>query len=173
MLVTPPVSNAIVVVQARRKGFTMDFDTKNILLDVDVSDKLSLFQYIAHYAKVNKLINKSEQLVEAFLKREEEVSTGLQDSFAIPHAKGDFIHQPAVIFLKLRHPISWETFDEQPVANVFALLVPSEFEGRNHLEMISKIATSLMEGDFTAAIKNTEDSKQLKEIITKAMKGEY
>lgn len=151
----------------------MDFDTNNILLDVDVSDKLSLFQYIARYAAANKLVKSSEQLVEAFLEREKEVSTGLQDSFAIPHAKADFIYKPTVIFLKLRHPISWETFDEKPVSNVFVLLVPSEFEGSTHLEMISKIATSLMENEFTETVKNTSDIQQLKETIIKAMKGEY
>lgn len=151
----------------------MEFRNENILLDVAVKDKLALFEYIADYAVTHKLVADGEALVEAFLKREREVSTGLQDSFAIPHAKAAFINEPIVLFLKLSQPIEWETFDDKPVANVFALLVPSEFEGMVHLQMISQIATSLMEESFTDIIKHTDDVTLLTKTISSAMNGEY
>lgn len=151
----------------------MEFNKDNILLNVDVKDKTELFYYIAQYAKENNIINDELELVLAFLNREEEVSTGLQDSFAIPHAKSDFIKVPMVLFLKLTNPIEWETFDEKPVSNVFALLVPSECKGTLHLEMISKIATSLLEEDFINSVKNSSDKDELEKQIKKAMEGAY
>ena len=65
----------------------MKFETNNILLDVNVDSKLSLFKYIASYALSKNIIDDEQKLVDALLEREKEVSTGLQDSFAIPHAK--------------------------------------------------------------------------------------
>ena len=119
-----------------------------------------------------KIIDNENALIEAFLERESEFSTGLQDSFAIPHAKTNFIKKPTVLFLKLSEPISWETFDGQPVSNVFALLVPKEYEGKEHLKMISNIATLLLEDDFTELIKNSNDVEILEKNIYEAMRGE-
>ena len=87
--------------------------------------------------------------------------------------KAAFINEPIVLFLKLSQPIEWETFDDKPVANAFALLVPSEFEGMVHLQMISQIATSLMEESFTDIIKHTDDVTLLTKTISSAMNGEY
>lgn len=151
----------------------MDFKETNILLNVHAKDKLDLFNIIARYAVQHQIVNETAPLVEAFLNREREVSTGLQDSFAIPHAKAAFIKEPIVLFLKLEQPIEWETFDDQPVSNVFALLVPSEFQGTLHLEMISHIATSLMEAEFTDIVKHTDDVTELTFAISKAMNGGY
>ncbi len=149
----------------------MEFKKDNILLNVDVKNKNELFEYIAKYAFKKQIIENKEKLVQAFLDRELEVSTGLQESFAIPHAKSETISQPTVLFLKLKSPIEWETFDYQPVSNVFALLVPSRFEGTLHLEMISRIATSLLEDDFINLVKKSSNVDELKNIISKAMEG--
>ncbi|HEL1640137.1 TPA: PTS sugar transporter subunit IIA [Streptococcus suis] len=151
----------------------MEFTKDNIFINVNVKDKIELFHYIAQYAKDRGIIDSDSELSEAFLEREGEVSTGLQDSFAIPHAKADFIKVPTVLFLKLSQPIEWETFDEQPVSNVFALLVPSENKGTLHLEMISKIATSLLEEEFITSVKNLYDKDELEKQIKKAMEGAY
>lgn len=151
----------------------MEFNDKNILLDVDVADKLALFNYISDYAVSHGIVTEKQKLIDAFMEREAEVSTGLQDSFAIPHAKTDFINEPIVIFLKLRQPIAWETFDDQPVSNVFALMVPTQYQGTTHLQMISNIATLLMEDDFTDLVKNTTDIQVLSQAISDAMKGNH
>ncbi|MCK1158683.1 fructose PTS transporter subunit IIA [Streptococcus uberis] len=151
----------------------MEFDKNNILLNIRVKDKLDLFNTIADYALKRNIIDNKDLLVNAFLEREKEVSTGLQESFAIPHAKSNFIKEPTVFFLKLVEPIEWETFDGQPVSNVFALLVPSKYEGTLHLEMISKIATSLLEDEFINSVKNSSNIDEIEKQIAKAMKGEY
>lgn len=150
----------------------MNFDEDNILLGVDVMDKSELFHFIAEYAKKIGITDDSQKLIDAFEDREKEVSTGLQDSFAIPHAKSKYIKKPIVLYLKLQHPIEWETFDDSPVQNVFALLVPSKSAGTLHLEMISRIATSLLEEEFTKTVKNSSNVNELKSVITEAMKGD-
>lgn len=150
----------------------MEFSQEHIFLNVKVKDKVELFQFIAQYAKEHEIVDEEAQLVTAFVEREKEVSTGLQDSFAIPHAKSDFIKKPAILYLKLQQPIEWETFDEQAVSNVFALLVPSQFEGTMHLEMISRIATALLEEDFVHRVKDSSSVDELQKIISKVMEGE-
>lgn len=150
----------------------MKFGSNNILLNVDVNDKNELFAYIASYAKKQNIIEDEARLVDAFLAREAEVSTGLQESFAIPHAKANFIKEPTIIYVKLNHPIEWETFDEKPVQNIFALLVPDKYKGTIHLEMISRIATSLLDDNFIKVVKDSSNAKELETVILNAMKGD-
>ncbi|MBF0779059.1 PTS sugar transporter subunit IIA [Streptococcus cuniculi] len=150
----------------------MEFSQEHIFLNVKATTKIELFNSIANYAQEQGIVAEALQLVDAFVERENEVSTGLQDSFAIPHAKADFIKKPTILFLKLQEPIEWETFDDQAVSNVFALLVPSQFEGMMHLEMISRIATSLLEEDFVTLVKNSSNVDELQKIISTVMEGE-
>ena len=77
-----------------------------------------------------------------------------------------------VLFIRLKQEIEWETFDDSTVKNVFALMVPKEDEGTVHLEMLSRLATALLEETFIQQIRRSEDKTQLVELIKKEMIGE-
>ena len=53
---------------------------------------------------------------------------------------------------------------------MFALIVPKENAGNEHLMMISKLATSLLEDDFKAKIKTSDNKAELAEYISKIIK---
>ena len=58
-----------------------------IFFDVDAASKEELLDFISEKALEFGITDSKEGLKDAFLKREEEYTTGLQDGFAIPHAK--------------------------------------------------------------------------------------
>ncbi|MGG5370218.1 PTS sugar transporter subunit IIA [Enterococcus sp. AZ196] len=150
----------------------MDFKENNILLDVAVASKEELFEVIAKYAYESGYVANAAETCAAFNEREAEYSTGLQDGFAIPHAKSTAVLEPAVLFIRLQHEVEWETFDDSAVKNVFALMVPKEDEGTVHLEMLSRLATALLEATFIQQIQQSEDKTKLVELIKKEMIGE-
>lgn len=150
----------------------MDFKESNILLDVAVASKEELFEVIANYAHESGYVANAAETGKAFNEREAEYSTGLQDGFAIPHAKADTVLAPTVLFIRLKNEVEWETFDDSAVKNVFALMVPKEDEGTVHLEMLSRLATALLEDEFIQQIQESEDKTQLVELIKKVMIGE-
>lgn len=150
----------------------MDFEEENILLDVIVTSKEELFNFIADYAYKLGYISDVVKTRMAFIEREEEYSTGLQDGFAIPHAKSSAVVKPTVLFIRLNQEIEWETFDDSAVKNVFALMVPKEDGGTVHLEMLSRLATALLEDEFIKHIQRLDDKKQLVALIKKEMIGE-
>lgn len=150
----------------------MNFKETNILLDVTVASKDELFEVIASYAYESGYVTNADETRRAFNEREAEYSTGLQEGFAIPHAKADTVLTPTVLFIRLKHEIEWETFDDSAVKNVFALMVPKEDEGTVHLEMLSRLATALLETEFIQQVQQSEDKTQLVELIKKEMIGE-
>ncbi|MGM0173034.1 PTS sugar transporter subunit IIA [Enterococcus sp. DIV0800] len=150
----------------------MDFEEQNILLDVVAASKEELFEVIAQYAYEAGYVANVAEACQAFNEREAEYSTGLQDGFAIPHAKTDTVLAPTVLFIRLKKAIEWETFDDSAVKNIFALFVPKKDEGTVHLEMLSRLATALLEADFIQQIQQSEDKEQLVDRIKQEMIGE-
>ena len=55
-------------------------------------------------------------------------------------------------------------------AYAFALIVPKEAAGNEHLMMISQLATNLLEDEFRDEVKSATDKSVLKEYILKNMK---
>ena len=144
----------------------------NIFLEVVCQTKEELFSILVDYALTAGYVNSREKALQAFLNREAEFSTGLQDGFAVPHAKDDSVIEATVLFAQLSQPVDWETFDGSGVQYVFALFAPKAEGGTVHLQMLSQLATALMEEEFKKKIKEAKDKKQLVSIIHHEMIGE-
>lgn len=150
----------------------MNFTEEHILLDLSADSQEELFMLLANYAKELGVIEDAKKVSEAFMEREQQFSTGLQEGFAIPHAKSAYVLTPTVLYVQLKQPVPWETFDDSPVQHVFALLVPVEEAGTLHLEMLSRLATALMEETFIKDIQQHQDKAFLVQRISKEMLGE-
>lgn len=138
-----------------------------IFLNEDYKSKQELLFFIAAKAEELNICDTKEGLLEDLLAREAEFSTGLQDGFAIPHARSSHVKKVSVFFIRNKSVLDWETLDDSEVHYLFALLVPKENEGNIHLQMISKLATCLLEEDFKDKIKSTSDKSELKDYILK------
>lgn len=136
-----------------------------IFLNEDHHSKEEVLRFIASKAEEYEICDTAQGLLEDLLKREEEFSTGLQDGFAIPHARSEHVKQVSVFFIRNKSKLDWETLDDSEVHNLFALLVPEQNEGNVHLQMISSLATCLLEDDFKEKIKSSTDTSELKEYI--------
>lgn len=138
-----------------------------IFLNEDYKSKQELLSFIAAKAEELNICDTKEDLLKDLLAREAEFSTGLQDGFAIPHARSSHVKKVSVFFIRNKSVLDWETLDDSDVHYLFALLVPKENEGNIHLQMISKLATSLLEDDFKDKVKSTSDKSELKDYILK------
>lgn len=145
---------------------------KNIFFNLDATNKQEVLEFISNKAVELNISDNKEGLLGDLNKREGEFSTGLQDGFAIPHAKSEYVKKPTILFLKLNSPIEWGTMDGTDVKYIFSLLVPKENEDNIHLQMISKLAVCLLEDEFKDFIQSCNDKVELKEYIIKNMEVE-
>lgn len=141
-------------------------------LDVDKKSKEDILDYISNIALINEVTDNKSALYQDFMNREKEFPTGLQDGFAIPHARTDNVKKIAIMFIRNKTGIEWGTLDDQKVNYMFALLVPEKYEGNVHLKMISRLATCLLEDDFKEKIKLSSNKAELKEYILTKMEEE-
>lgn len=142
---------------------------ENIFLNVSVDSKEELLNFIAQKAVELNIANDKEGLLKDLKKREDEFATGLQDGFAIPHARSSFVQKPSILYLKTEKSLAWGSMDDKDVDCIFSLLAPIENEGNIHLMMLSQLATCLLEDDFKKRVKMSTDKKELTKFIQKRM----
>jgi len=101
-----------------------------IFFDIDAKNKEEALDFVSSKAFEYGITDDKDGLLGDFLKREEEYSTGLQDEFAIPHAKSTHAKEVAIFFVKCKNELDWETLDDSKVKYLFALIVPMENAGK-------------------------------------------
>ncbi|MCR5630393.1 MAG: PTS sugar transporter subunit IIA [Atopobiaceae bacterium] len=137
----------------------------DVFLNVEAHSKGELFSFIAQQAKKLGVTKDAAALETDLMCREEQMTTGLTDCFAIPHTKSAHVERVEVFYIVTKEPLSWETMDGDKAQYFFVLLVPEENEGNIHLQMISALAVCLLEDEFTQYIKASTDASELIDYI--------
>lgn len=138
-----------------------------IFLEQDILTQDEVFDFLAQESVVHGKTHDKGAVKEAFIAREHEGTTGMLEGFAIPHAKSSAIDQPAVIVVKLKNAIEWQSLDGSPTQNIFALLIPENDAGEKHLSLLSKIAKLLMNEDFKHQFKQAQNKAMIAELLRK------
>ncbi|MCK1974300.1 PTS sugar transporter subunit IIA [Bacillus safensis] len=153
----------------KREGISL-FQKDHVFTQVNGRSKNEILQYISEKAEDLQITNDQPGLLTDLLKREDEVSTGLQQGFAIPHTKSSAVKTASLLFLELEQPIEWGSFDDLPTSYLFTLLVPLEEANVTHLKLLSGIATSLMEPAFIEKIQPGQTADYYYEVIEQQLK---
>ncbi|WP_294880960.1 fructose PTS transporter subunit IIA [uncultured Lactobacillus sp.] len=143
----------------------MKFSADDVFLDVNEASVEDFLQYAAKAACDAGYTNDIEKLDQSFLAREQEFSTGLEDGFAIPHAKTTAVKKPGFLYFRLSQPLNWKTYDKKPVTDVFALMVPPENAGDKHLQMLANLSTALLEKDFKEKLRSLSSKEMIAQFI--------
>ena len=106
-----------------------------------------------------------KDIAQAISAREELGSTGLGNGVAIPHGKLAGLGGVTAVFARLADPIEFDAVDDEPVDLVVMLLAPAG-AGADHLKALSRVARLLRSDAVVDAIRHTEDSAALYELIT-------
>ncbi|ETA75022.1 fructose-specific PTS transporter subunit EIIC [Ligilactobacillus equi] len=139
-------------------------EEQNIKVGVKVNSRNEALQFLAEMAKEQGLATDSEKVYNAYLKREQESTTGMTDGFSIPHAQSDTIKKSKMLILKLNKPIDWNSLDNKPVDVVISFLIPQE-DKSEHLEYLSNTAKLLTHKDFVDKIHAAKTPKEIKSLF--------
>lgn len=113
------------------------------------------------------VVNKSDY-VASVMKRENEGTTGVGNGIAIPHGQSPAVTKSAVAFVKLGEKIDWHALDDKPVNLVFLLAIPEHSQSGDHLKVLSRLATRLMDDKV---IRSLQESSTEEEIINAFKEG--
>ncbi len=127
----------------------IDILTKeNIILNLKGKNQDEVINELVGRLADNKLTSNPEEFKQAIYKRESEISTAVGYSVAIPHAKSKTISKPAIIFGRTLEGID---YGGQHTNLIFMIAAP-ENASDDHLELLSRLSTFLMDETFRAKL---------------------
>ncbi len=149
------------------KAEAADFvKVENVFVSEDFASRDEALSFVSNQAVKAGVAKDADAVMNAFLAREAEGTTGMMEGFAIPHAKSDAISEAAVIVVKDESGVTgWDTMDGAPVNVAIALLIPGAQAGTTHLKILSKVAEALMDEDFRATVKGSTDAAEIAKTI--------
>lgn len=149
------------------KSEAADFvKVENVFVAEDFASRDEALSFVSNQAVKAGIASDADAVMNAFLAREAEGTTGMMEGFAIPHAKSDAITEAAVIVVKDESGVTgWDTMDGAPVNVAIALLIPGAQAGTTHLKILSKVAEALMDEDFRGTVKGSTDAAEIAKTI--------
>ncbi len=164
---TKPVEAPKAAAVEAPKAEASDFvKVENVFVAEDFASRDEALSFVSNQAVKAGIADDADAVMNAFLAREAEGTTGMMEGFAIPHAKSDAITEAAVIVVKDDSGVTgWDTMDGAPVNVAIALLIPGAQAGTTHLKILSKVAEALMDEGFRATVKGSTDAAEIAKTI--------
>ena len=161
--VEAPKAAAVEAPKAEASDFVK---VENVFVAEDYASRDEALSFVSNQAVKAGIADDADAVMNAFLAREAEGTTGMMEGFAIPHAKSDAITEAAVIVVKDDSGVTgWDTMDGAPVNVAIALLIPGAQAGTTHLKILSKVAEALMDEGFRATVKGSTDAAEIAKTI--------
>jgi PTS system fructose-specific IIC component len=131
------------------------------------ADKAAVIRALAARVAQQGRATDAEALFADAWAREQKDETGLPGGIAIPHAKSSAVVTPSLAFARLKPGVDFGASDG-PADLVFLIAAP-EGAAEAHLAVLSKLARSLMQDDFTAGLRAATTADEVVTIVRNAI----
>ena len=128
-------------------------NTKNEVID-------AMIELVASSPKVMD----KEKVRKAIFEREEIMSTGVGNGFAIPHGKTEAVTDIVAAFAVTALPIDYQSLDEKPVRLVFLLVGKDNLVGP-HIKLLSRISRLMNKEEFRRRLLDLKSPREILEAF--------
>ena len=132
-------------------------------LEADSKDS-AIEQLICMLDKENR-INSLSEFRDSIYERENESTTEVGEYTAIPHGRSETVIENSVCIATLKKPVIWNFETKEEIDIIFMLAVKKDSTD-THIEILSELASKIMEEDFILNIKNAHNKNEIYNIIT-------
>ena len=146
----------------------MDLDKiiniKNIRVHLEGRDKAGVLKELVDMLAASGEIDDAQTTLDAIWKRENLMSTGLQNGVATPNAKTDSATSMKVAIGLKPEGIEFDALDGQP-SRIFVLLLSPAAARGPHVEFLAEIARRLKDDDSRARLLQCSTPEAIREIF--------
>lgn len=144
----------------------------SIDLGANVKDKQDAIAHLADLMEKGGNLKDKAQYLKDVRAREASGTTGLGDGIATPHAKSKGVKSPGLAAMTIPAGIDFESMDGNPARLFFAIAAP-DGDNDEHLQILSKLATMIMDPDFKEALIAAKTKKEFLQIIDDKEDGKF
>jgi PTS system fructose-specific IIC component len=135
-----------------------------VRLDADLgADKHDVIRALARVVDEAGRATSADRLVEDAFAREAKSGTGLPGGIAIPHCRTSGVEEATLAFARLAPKVDFGAKDG-PADLVFLIAAP-EGGGNTHMQLLTKLARSLVKASFTDALRAAQSPEEVATLV--------
>lgn len=138
----------------------IDYLNSQLIFRIDSLNRDEVLKELIEKAAQLKKIQNPERFLEAVLKREEVVSTGIGLGVAIPHAKLSDYNDFFIIIGISKEGIDWHSLDGHPVRLVFLIGGPDDKQ-TEYLQILSALTLAIKDENRRRDLLRLEDPQKI------------
>lgn len=140
------------------------FSEKLVKISLKSETKEEAIKELSEILFQNKKIKNVNNFVKDVLEREKELSTVLEGSIALPHAKSNAVVEASVAVGISKNGINCGSTDGKPT-KIFFLIASPENANDMHIKTLSKITSKLLDEDRREALIMAESEKEVYNLL--------
>ena len=137
---------------------------ERINLDLKSEDKESVIREIAKLHDNTGVLTDYEGYVGALNAREAQSSTALEEGIAIPHAKTEYVKEPALAMGRSSKGIDYDSIDGEKSTLFFMIAAPAG-ANNTHIETLARLTQLLLDDEFKTSLDNAKTPEEVLDII--------
>ena len=146
--------------------------SSGLALQTTASSKEEVFDLLMDLHVKNGNISDKEAFKAGIMAREEQGPTAIADGICIPHTKSQAVKQPGLVAATVPSGVDCNALDGNPSTLFFMIAAPATGSDV-HLEVLSRLSTILMDGEFRDALLGTTDPTEFLSIIDQKEKEKF
>ncbi len=133
-------------------------------LNLESKSKEEVIEELAKKLYDTGVVSDLELLIDDIKIRESLASTGIGFKIALPHAKSEYMKEPAIAFGKSKAGIEYNSMDGDKAHLFFLICMPKD-GGNLHLKALAKLSRSLIHESFRDALAQTKTEDDVLEVL--------
>ena len=146
--------------------------SESIMLGAQPKDKNDAIAILTGLMEKGGNLSDKAQYEKDVLAREASGTTGLGDGIATPHAKSAGVKAPGLAAMTVPAGMDFEAMDGNPSRLFFEIAAP-DTAADVHLEVLSKLATMIMDPDFKEALVAAKSKEEFLSLIDAKEDGKF
>ena len=139
-----------------------------VTLDQDLgTERSEVIRHLVQNVVSNGRATGFDELYADAMAREQKTATGVPGGIAIPHCRSASVTTPSLAMARLKPPVDWGAKDGP--ADIVFFIAPPEGADQEHLQLLAKLARSLIRKDFTASLRSATSPVQIVELVDGAL----
>ena len=146
--------------------------SESLMLGAQPKDKRDAIAILTGLMEKGGNLSDKAQYEKDVLAREASGTTGLGDGIATPHAKSAGVKAPGLAAMTVPAGMDFEAMDGNPSRLFFEIAAP-DTAADVHLEVLSKLATMIMDPDFKEALVAAKSKEEFLSLIDAKEDGKF
>ena len=144
----------------------------SIALGAAPADKAAAINQLADLMEAGGNLSDKEQYTKDVFTREASGTTGLGDGIATPHAKSTGVKAAGLAAMTVPAGMDFAAMDGNP-SRLFFMIAAPDSANDEHLAILSKLATMIMDPDFKEALIAAKDKNEFLKLIDDKEDGKF